>query len=243
MKNLLVVLALLIVSDVAYARISPERIREYRERAQNRDKDRQERDRTEQDRERQIEQARKDIEKRAQQRRKIIEKLTLNMIKALYKKAQEAEKAENWGAAYSHYHDVSMSKLRASLDIVSKSKVKLDEIGGKVDGLMRQARMHELRNEYVDAAKVYMQIIKDFEYHPQKEDARRRLRVLERSPRSAAAIKYAAALALEKSGEVDKAKAAYEKLIDRYPESLDALRSKRQLKELEAGRLLSAPRK
>lgn len=183
----------------------------------------------EQQRQRQIDQARKELERRRAQRRKAMEKLTLNMLKELFKKAKEAEKEEQWGAAYSHYHDVSLSRLKGAKTMVTESKQKLDEIEKRVDELLREARLNERRGAYASAAELYGRILGEFKFSPRAKLARQRLTQLARSPRSGSAILFTEAQVLEDAGDYARAKEAYERIIERYPEELAALRAEKRL--------------
>ena len=95
-----------------------------------------------------LEQARRDIKKYDDARRKAMEKASLEMIKGLFKRAKEADKNEKWGAAYSHYHDVSSSRADGAKDMVAQSKSRMSELDGMAEERVRQARRKELYRQY-----------------------------------------------------------------------------------------------
>lgn len=177
------------------------------------------------------EQAIRDIRLSAEARRRVMDKASLEMTKELFRKAREADKAENWAAAYSHYYDVSNSRAPGSYDLAAQSRFRLHELDGVAEERIRQARKKERSRKYLEALNLYRAISMDFGFSRHADDARRRMAALVRSNASVPALILAEAEALEKAKEHLSAKSRYKHLAVRYPNSVEAVQAAKKLKK------------
>lgn len=177
------------------------------------------------------EQTLKEIKKFDEERKKAIEKASLEMIKGLFKKAKEADKDESLARAYSHYHDVSSSRLYKAKEMVAKSRVRMNEIDGVAKDGIRQARMKEYSRQYPDAVAMYRTVIKDFGFSKHAAEAKRRIASLLRSNIIAPGLILAEADTLEKAKNYPAAQSRYKHLTARYPRSVEAITARRKLEQ------------
>jgi TolA-binding protein len=193
----------------------------------------------ERDRERQIEQVRRELEKNAEARRKAIEKASLAMIKDMFKRAKEADKAENWAAAYSHYTDVTGSRNPGAREMVTQSKTRLHEIDGMAEERMRQARRHELYGQYAEAVALYRDVANEFQNSKHYAAANKRMAYLRRASDSAPALILAEAEELDKAKEYLRAKIIYKQVVSRYPRSLEAMKARKRIEQFNQDIVIS----
>jgi hypothetical protein len=177
------------------------------------------------------EQTIKELKKFDEERKKAMEKASLEMIKGLFKKAKEADKDESWARAYSHYHDVSSSRLYRAKEMIAKSKARMSEIDGVAKDGIRQARMKEYSRQYPDAVAMYQTVIKDFGFSQHAAEAKRRIAFLLRSNSIAPGLILAEADTLEKAKNYPAAQSRYKHLTVRYPRSVEAITARKKLEQ------------
>jgi outer membrane protein assembly factor BamD (BamD/ComL family) len=188
---------------------------------------------------RELERRRREAAKEREQRRKEIQKMSLELVKEMFKKGQEAEKAENWNSAYHHYFDCTQATSPGTKQMVTDSRKKVEELQRKARTLFRQAEARERIGKSVEAAKMFAEIISVFSYADEVDQARARLRILKRNPRTGAKIAWAEAEVLDEAQDYVAAAKAYQEIVEEFPREVAALKARKRLEEFEEDEAIS----
>ena len=172
-------------------------------------------------------------ERRRQQELKKAMKENLGLIKELFKKAEEAFKEESYAIARNYYQDVSLATVKGSEQMVATSKQRLAEIEKIGEQLLQDAQLKLIRCEYAAAAEALASIVATFPFTGVSKKAEAKLRILGNTPRAAAAVLYADALAELAAENYPGAVRKLREVVKKYPGEVAAMKSGKRLEELE----------
>ncbi len=171
--------------------------------------------------------------KKKQAEQKKERKLSLALLKELYKKAEEAYGEENFSTAYNYYTDVATATLKGTEKMVTKSKARITEIDKMSRQKLTEGQLKQLQGDYAAAVELYSSVISAFPYSDVAAEADRKLRVLKNTPKAAAAVLYADALAELSAENYPSAVKKLQEIVDKYPKEVAALKAKMKLESLE----------
>ena len=182
---------------------------------------------------RQNQQRRKDEDKRRKEEIKKQTKLSLTLIKELYKKAEEAFKEENYASARNYYEDVSTASVKGAEKMAQTAKLRLAEIEKVAQQRLQEAELKIIQGDYAGAAEILASIISTFAYTDACKEADRKLRILRNTPKAAAAVLYADALAELNAENYPGAVKKFREIVAKYPGQVAALKARKRLEALE----------
>jgi len=174
-----------------------------------------------------------DTDKKAQQKLKEDQKLTATLIKELFGKAEAAFKEGNYSAAGNYYTSVSTATVPGTEQMAAQAKMKLEEIERLAEQKYQEAELLLLQGDYAAAAEAFSSIVTTFPFTETAKKADVKLRILRTTPKAAAAVLYADAMAEISAENYPAAVKLLRQIVEKYPDEVAALKARTKLQELE----------
>jgi tetratricopeptide (TPR) repeat protein len=154
-------------------------------------------------------------EKKAAQQKSNI-KMTVNLIKELYRKAEEAYKNGDYAAAYTYYTAIVNARVSGVEEIQEKSREKLTLIEAEALARYNQAEIEFRKGEHVKSAELLQEVIDNYPYCSVADRAAALLRKVASDPKAAADIGFARGMKFEKAEDYYNAVKIYEDIARKY---------------------------
>ncbi len=154
---------------------------------------------------------------------------------ALYKEAEAAYKAENFASAYEYYVDVAACKdVKGASGYAAKSRARLLEIEKAAADKLEEAKLARIQGKGAESLEIVKLLLEKYPYTKAAESANDLLVTLSSNPRVAAAVALVKAEELDKAAKYPEAAKAYAEIMSKFPDSVQALKSKLRLKAMKA---------
>lgn len=159
-------------------------------------------------------------------------KMSLNLIKELYKKGETAYKEGDFPAAYSYFRMVGESTVTGAESLREKSRERLAEMEAEAIARYDEADVRFRQGNYVKSALLLGEIEDAYPYTSVADKARSMLRKLTARPEAAAAVLYGRGRQHEDAEDYARAVNIYKEASEKYPEEWDGMRAKIRLDKL-----------
>jgi len=144
------------------------------------------------------------------------QKYTVEVVKDLYKKAEEAYKNGDFNAAYNYYAAVVNANAKGLGNLQDRAKQRLSEIEAEAIAIYNQADIEYRKGEHVKAAELLDKIIEDYPYCSVAEKAKLFMRRITADPKAASDIGFARGLRYEQAEDYAKAVKIYREIAEKY---------------------------
>ena len=145
-------------------------------------------------------------------------KMSLNLIKELYKKGETAYKEGDFPAAYSYFRMVAESNVRGGESLREKSRERLAEMEAEAIARYDEADVRFRQGNYVKSGLLLGEIEDLYPYTSVADKAKGMLRKLQARPEAAAAVLYGRGRQHEDAEDYVKAVEIYGEAAENYPE-------------------------
>lgn len=173
-------------------------------------------------------------EKKAAENRKSASKMSLNLVKELFKKGETAFEEGDFPIAYAYFEVVASSQVTGAEQLRNQARERLTEIEAEAIARYDGADVKFRQGDYVPSALLLNEILDLFPYTSVADRARNMLRRLTARPDAAAAVMYAKGKRHEDAEDYVKAVEIYAEVVEQYPTQLDGMRAKIRLDKLRS---------
>jgi tetratricopeptide (TPR) repeat protein len=154
-------------------------------------------------------------------------------IGELFKQAEAAMKAEQFGVAYEYYATVATCRAVPGAEAMAdRARARLLEIDKLAYARLEEARLARLQGKPVEALDILKELLGKYPYCRGADEARGLLESMSTEPRVAAEVAILKAFELDGAGKYAEAAAAYAAIVKGYPESVPALKAELRLRAM-----------
>jgi tetratricopeptide (TPR) repeat protein len=143
-------------------------------------------------------------------------KMTVDLIKELYKKAEEAYKNGDMAAAYTYYATIVNANVKGVDEIQQASKEKLTLIEAEALARYNEADIEFRKGEHVKSAELLQDVIDNYPYCSVADKATVYMRKVMADPKAAADIGFAKGMRYEKAEDFYNAVKTYKDVAEKY---------------------------
>jgi len=143
-------------------------------------------------------------------------KMTVDLIKELYKKAEEAYKNGDMAAAYTYYATIVNANVRGVDEIQQASKEKLTLIEAEALARYNEADIEFRKGEHVKSAELLQDVIDNYPYCSVADKAAVYMRKVMADPKAAADVGFAKGMKYEKAEDYYNAVRTYKEVAEKY---------------------------
>ncbi len=164
--------------------------------------------------------------KKTADKRKKAQKVSLEAVKEAFKKGKAAYEEQRYSVAYLHLSSVAACGLKGAAKMAAEARTKVRQMDGMARSKLDRAELLLLKGEAAAAAKVFLEIVRDFPHGEVAKRARNRLRAVKATPAVAASLRYSEGKAHEDAENYRQALKIYDEVVERWPDEIAALRAK-----------------
>ncbi|MBN1809028.1 MAG: hypothetical protein JW909_08150 [Planctomycetes bacterium] len=144
------------------------------------------------------------------------QKMSLDLIKNLYKKAEEAYKNNDMAAAYNYYMTIVNTNIKGVGKMQDKARERLTAIEAEALARYNQADIEYRKGEHVRSAELLDEVLTDYPYCSVADRSRTYMRKIMAEPRAAADIGFAKGMRYEKAEDYYNAVQLYRDVAEKY---------------------------
>lgn len=156
-------------------------------------------------------------------------------------RGEEALKAEDYVSAYDALLDVAAHRqVKGAEALAEQARGRLGEMEAIAAAKLEEAKLKKFKGAYLEALEILKVLLEKFPYSRAADEGRALLAALAGEPRVAAAAALLAAEEADAAARYAEAVEKYKAIMDKFPESVEALKSKLRVEAMNKDETIAA---